>query len=272
MSALELRPGSAAGSAAYRLLMAATARAPSLASDPSGRRIATALRATAHGRGAPEERAWAARIEEARRRIPALAATGGGPAPAPERLDEASRACAWMSLPPVLCRFLLRAVRELRPSSCLELGTGFGISTAYQAAALALNGSGSIVTLDIESMGAVAAPVLEELGLAGQVGLVGGFIDDNLDVALDRAAPIDFAFLDADHTEEATVAHFEALVPALAAEAVVVVDDIAWTAEMRRAWARIRSHGGVATSVSLRRLGIVVVRGPGRDSSSGAPR
>ena len=34
----------------------------------------------------------------------------------------------------------MRTVRELSPSACLELGAGFGISAAYQGAALELNG------------------------------------------------------------------------------------------------------------------------------------
>ena len=42
----------------------------------------------------------------------------------------------------------MRLVRELRPHSCLELGTGVGVSAGYQAAAMELNGVGRLLTLD----------------------------------------------------------------------------------------------------------------------------
>ena len=241
-------PGSRLGSAAYRLLMAAALARLAGRRDHPSRALATALRDTARGRIPPEERVWIDRIEAHRRAFA-------------ERRDEAARACTWMSLPPVLGRLVIRLVRELEPRSCLELGTGFGISTAYQAAALDLNGTGGLISLDVGDITRLAQPGLEGLGLGGRVELVPGLIEETLASACERAAPIDFALLDADHTEEGTVGAFDAIAPGLSGGAVVVCDDVNWTDDMRRAWRTIAARAQVSATVTLRRLGIAIVAG-----------
>jgi predicted O-methyltransferase YrrM len=266
MSVLRPAPGSALASAGYRAVLARGLPSLAGASDDSSRALARALRTTALGRFPAEERAWIERIEARRTQIPAtavsVAADAGGPRRAEdEHLAEASAACLWMSLPPLLGRFLTRLVRELSPRSCLELGTGFGVSSAYQAAALELNGQGRLVSLDVEDMAAIAAPGLARLGLSERVELVGGRIEETLAGACVRAAPIDYALLDSDHTEKGTLGDFDAMLPHLADGAVLVLDDVNWTEGMRRAWQTIAGHERVVAAVELRRLGIVVVSG-----------
>jgi predicted O-methyltransferase YrrM len=257
-------PGSALGNSAYRALMAGAAVSLGRRRGRASRALARALATTAQGRIPPEERAWIDRIEAHRRELAsgALAAAAGpdGRDPA-ERQAEAAQACRWMSLPPVLGRLLIRLVRELAPRSCLELGTGFGISTAYQAAALELNASGVLRSLDVGDITRIAEPGLEHLGLGNRVALVPGLIEETLADARNEAAPIDFAFLDADHTEEGTLAAFDAIAPDLAPETVLVLDDINWTDGMRRAWRSVGARERVSAAVGLRRLGIVIVGG-----------
>ena len=65
--------------------------------------------------------------------------------------------------------------------------------------------------------------------------------------------------LDADHSEEATVRHFEAVLPHLAGGAVVLLDDITQTGEMKRAWRAIADNERVAVAAGLRRIGVVVL-------------
>jgi predicted O-methyltransferase YrrM len=257
-------PGSALGSAAYRLMMAGAAVPLRRRRDNASRAVASALRTTALGRIPREERAWIDRIEAHRSELASggiLAAARSEPDPRDlaERQAEAARACRWMSLPPVLGRLLLRLVRELAPRSCLELGTGFGISTAYQTAALELNEAGGLISLDVGEITRLAQPGLSRLGLGGRVELVPGRIEETLGPARTRAAPIDFALLDADHTEEGTVAAFDAIAPDLSSRAIVVCDDINWTDGMRRAWRTIGGHRRVSATVGLRRLGIAIV-------------
>jgi predicted O-methyltransferase YrrM len=227
--------------------------------DRASRSLATALRTTALGRVPPQERAWIERIEARRRE---LASVGR----APSYLPVASR---WMSVPPAWGVFLMRLLRELCPRSCLELGTGFGISAAYQAAALELNGAGTLTTLEAADQWAgIAQQGLSTMELDARVELELGPIADTLQGVLKRTAPVDYALLDAEHTERATVEQFDALVPHLSATAVVVVDDIAWSKEMRSAWRTISRRERISIPLGLRRVGIAVVNG--RPRSGGA--
>jgi predicted O-methyltransferase YrrM len=256
-----LAPGSAAANAGYRLLLAVAA-GRLRGQDRSSRAVARALRTTALGQVPPAERAWLGRIagyrgELADGAITANADPTHGLDPHTHQ-EQASAACLWMSLPPLLGSLLTRLVRELEPRSCLELGTGFGVSTSYQAAALDLNGSGRLVTLDVEGMQRIAGPGLAGIGLGDRVTLRSGQIEETLAGAIADVEPIDFALLDADHTEAGTMGAFEQLLPCLGAGAVLVFDDIAWTEEMRRAWRRIAGHPRIADAVAIRRLGIAV--------------
>ena len=70
---------------------------------------------------------------------------------------------------------LLKLIREFRPLVCLELGTCLGISASYQAAALKLNESGRIVSLEgAEPLARLAEGYFLNLGL------------DNVDVVVGR--------------------------------------------------------------------------------------
>lgn len=240
-------PDSAAADAARRALMAARASVLIRDGDPSARALARALATTAFGRIPAEERAWIARIESRRPQVDELAV-------------EIAEICAFWSVPRIWGRLHLRMVRELAPRTCLELGTAFGMSAAYQAAALELEGEGRLVTLEREQrLVPIARETFEELGLESRVEQRVGAIDDELEELAREIAPVDFAFMDAEHTERATVGAFETMLPHLASGGVVVVDDIAMNSDMRRAWDAIRANGRVARAVSLHRQGIVVI-------------
>lgn len=236
----------------------------------TGARVLTwALSTTALGAISRQEREWIGRIERRRRELaadttytrPSFGArlqvewAAGVDKPLP-----VSETSVSMSIPPLECRLLMRLVRTLRPRSCVELGTGFGISSAYQGAALEMNGGGTLVTLDAAAAWAgIARQGFSGLGLDDNIELRLGSIDEMLGEVLEAAAPIDYALLDADHTERATLRHFEALLPHLPEGAIVVLDDIGWTAEMRRAWERVRRHERVARGVAIGRLGATLI-------------
>ncbi|HLM31148.1 MAG TPA: class I SAM-dependent methyltransferase [Solirubrobacterales bacterium] len=260
-----LAPGSPAGDAAYRLLMLGAGARPRPHGGRGAAAVTAALLDAGAGRLPAEERAWLDRIEAHRHLLPATTVEHALDTRGLERetwLAEASRANRWMSLPPIAGRLVIRLVRELRPSACVELGTGFGVSAAYQAAALELNGRGRLVSLDVEGMTAIARPFLAGLGLEDRVSLRAGRIEDTLDAAITDANPVEFALLDHDHTGSGTLAAFDALLPALADGAVVVLDDVNWTEEMREAWRVVRRRERVATAVTVRRLGIVAIAEP----------
>ena len=165
-----------------------------------------------------------------------------------------------LSIPQYWGEFLLRLIREHAPRRCLELGAAVGISTAYQAAALELNGKGTLTTLEgARAWASVAEQGLSSLGLADRATVEVGPIDHALGETLERIGPLDYAYLDADHAEEATVAHFDAILPHIASGGIAVLDDISYSPEMGRAWNTIRQRDGVSTSLAVGRMGIVAV-------------
>jgi predicted O-methyltransferase YrrM len=183
---------------------------------------------------------------------------------APERLAGSGGSVAASSrsasISPAYGLLLMKLVRSLAPRSCLELGTGFGISGAYQAAALSLNGSGRLVTLDgAEQVSAIAREGIEMLGLGPVEFRLGMLQDGALEDAVEAAAPTDFALVDAGHDEHTTLRCFEAISPSAEPGAVLVFDDIRWSEGMRRAWRAIAAEPRVALAVDAGRIGIAVL-------------
>jgi predicted O-methyltransferase YrrM len=257
-----------------RIRLSMAGRVPRLIAsrDPASRAAARALCSTALGLGGRRTSDWIDRIEARRAQLasertavspnfdPAAGGVTGtwfagidGPVP------------IWgiarmFSIPSVWGAFLLRLIRELAPSSCIELGTGLGLSAAYQAAALELNDRGSLVTLEgAEAWAVVAEQGLDELGLAGRARVQRGSIDDLLPPLAAELAPIDYAFLDADHSEEATVKHFEMIEPHLAGGGVVLLDDVNHSEDMRRAWESIGGSRRASGRLELGRMGLVTI-------------
>jgi predicted O-methyltransferase YrrM len=152
-------------------------------------------------------------------------------------------------------------VRKLRPQSCLELGGAIGISAAYQGAALELNGGG--VLRSVEGWVNLVTEARELLGRLrlDRVEVIHSRFEDVLEEMLPRIAPIDLVFLDASKRLEDNLRQFEQLLPHFASGGVLVLDDVHWSPEMKRAWGEIRSHPRVSLSVDLWRLGVCVLRG-----------
>src|SRR5690349_14270261 len=77
--------------------------------------------------------------------------------------------------------FLYCLARALAPAAVLELGTSLGVSAAYLSAALEANGSGRLVTIDVERDKAdVAVAHLAEAGLDARIRQVRGWFHDAL--------------------------------------------------------------------------------------------
>jgi predicted O-methyltransferase YrrM len=260
--ARRIDPGAAMASpAGARALMAAALPRLLAYRDRSSRALARALRTTATGRVPDGEREWARRIEARREALLCDDRMTSASNLEFEGPMEVSAAAWWLSLPPTWCQFLMRLVRELGPRSSLELGSGVGISGAYQAAGLRCDEAGGLVTLDAsEDWAELAREGFAELGLADTVELRVGDIADTLPGVLEEIAPLDYAFVDAEHTEEGTISYFDALAPHLAPGAVVVVDDVTYPEQSRRAWRAIRRRPRVAKAVGLGRVGVLVVR------------
>jgi predicted O-methyltransferase YrrM len=230
--------------------------------EPVARRVADALRAALDHRLEPAEMQWLERIEAQRCKLESsgeelveLTAEGK---PSARLVAELTRIG---SVSPRWALVLFMLVRRLEPTSCLELGTCVGISAAYQGAALELNGSGRLVTLEAGSArAALAERSLADVGVRRATVRVGRF-QDTLEPTMRDLAPIEYAFVDGHHERDATLGYFEQLVQHAGENAVLVFDDIGWSPGMRDAWVTIRDDRRVGLWTDVTRFGICVVRG-----------
>ena len=141
-----------------------------------------------------------------------------------------------------------------RPIEILELGTSLGITTAY----LGFSGPrNSIVTLEgSEAVARIARAQWRMLGLKN-IECDQGNIDDTL--YIHAREKIDLAYIDANHTYEATMRYAGFLLPRLTEKGVMVVDDIHYSREMERAWQELKNAPQVSTSMDMYHIGLLFV-------------
>ena len=157
---------------------------------------------------------------------------------------------------------LYRLVTLLRPRTVLELGTNLGISAGYILAALKSNGDeGRLVSVEGDPTLAAKAAEQTERIAQGRCRVVQGRFQDVLPRLIPDMKTIDFAFIDGHHTYDATVSNLERIKPALAPNACVVLDDVATSGGVRKAWNHIRRATPGVVSLHLIRMGLLVIQG-----------
>jgi len=154
---------------------------------------------------------------------------------------------------------LFKLIREFKPVICLELGTCVGISASYQAMALEMNKKGKIITVEgATSVANIAKQNFEELNLKRVIGKVGRF-QDVLPGLLPDIKPIDFAFIDGHHNEQATLNYFENIFPFLSENAILLFDDIGWSKGMRNAWSTLEKDDRIKYTIDLWSMGVCII-------------
>jgi predicted O-methyltransferase YrrM len=117
---------------------------------------------------------------------------------------------------------LYTLTRATRPTTVVEFGTSFGISTLYLAAAVADNGTGRVFGTELNHAKVTAARAnLAEAGLGNRVTILAG---DALDTLADIPAPIGLVLLDG--WKDLCLPVLRLLEPRLGAAALIVADDI----------------------------------------------
>ncbi|MBR1426206.1 MAG: class I SAM-dependent methyltransferase [Paludibacteraceae bacterium] len=142
----------------------------------------------------------------------------------------------------------------------IELGTSLGISSAYMASPARRD---RLTTFEgCAQTAAVAQEVWQALGLTN-ISCIEGNIDTTLADTLYRYARerkdyhIDIAYLDANHTTEATLRYFATLLPYLRAHSICIIDDIHHSEAMERAWRDIQQMRAVTTTMDYYHFGLV---------------
>lgn len=139
-----------------------------------------------------------------------------------------------------------------RALQMVELGTNLGITTAYLAAA---NKQNTITTFEgSHELIEMAKLNWEKLNLSS-IHVVEGDIDQTLTKHIKQ--PIDFAFLDANHTYKATWRYFDYLASLAHSKTIFAVDDIHYSPEMEHVWERIKNDERVTTTMDFYDFGLV---------------
>ena len=118
-------------------------------------------------------------------------------------------------------RLLYTLIRASRPATVVEFGTSFGISTIHLAAAVRDNGTGRVVSTELNAAKVARARAnLAEAGLADLVTILAG---DARQTLADLPGPVGFVLLDGWKNLYLPVLRL--LEPRLAAGALVLADD-----------------------------------------------
>lgn len=162
------------------------------------------------------------------------------------------------SVPPLLGRLLHELARERQPEVCLELGTGYGVSTLYLLHATA---AGRVVTLDRDpEVRDAALAAFLDFGVSERVRSVLGSFEEALPGLLaEITGALELVYEDGPHTAEMTLAVFEAVIDRLAPGGLLVFDDIYHRCGNTSAWRRIVADERLAATAEISgRQGICV--------------
>ncbi|HEV2531788.1 O-methyltransferase [Phenylobacterium sp.] len=141
-----------------------------------------------------------------------------------ERFDETSHrymADKLVALEPAKAEFCHLVCRALRAARVVEVGTSYGVSTLYLAAAVRENGGGTVIATEYEPAKAAAARAnFQAAGFGDLIDLREGDLRETLK-SLD--GPVDFVLMDI--WTEMVVPALELIGPRLRPGAVIVADN-----------------------------------------------
>ena len=153
------------------------------------------------------------------------------------------------SLSPVkTCRILFNTVKFYNCKNILELGSSLGISTAYLAS---VDDDTKVISLEGNPASAdIARHNAAQLELSN-IEIITGSFEETLMPTLDRMKQVDLAYLDGNHSYDATIKYFDKILPYLNENSVIVLDDIYWSDGMLNAWKQLIQHPSVTYSIDI---------------------
>jgi predicted O-methyltransferase YrrM len=145
-------------------------------------------------------------------------------------------------------RLLYSLIRASRPSTVVEFGTSFGISTIHLAAAVRDNGAGRVISTELNAVKVARARAnVAEAGLSGHVTILEG---DALETLAAIDTPVGFLLLDG--WKYLYLSLLRLLEPRLTPGALVLADDsVSMATQMADYLAYVRDPGHGYLSVSF---------------------
>jgi len=150
---------------------------------------------------------------------------------------------------------LFNLVRYYQPLQILEFGTAAGISTLYMA--LAKQNEARLITMEGCSETATVARSNFKKTHNNDIEVLTGEFDALLPLATKMMPQVDMVYIDGNHTKNATISYFNALLEHVHNNSIIVLDDIHWSGEMTEAWKEIIQNSEITLSIDLFKLGVV---------------
>lgn len=142
-------------------------------------------------------------------------------------------------------------VNKTPAKTVVELGTSFGINTGY----LAERTIGTVFTFEADS--SLLEIAKNTNTNYSNITFIPGLIAETLPGFLMGQPRIDFIQVDAHHTYQATMQYCKWVWPYLHEQSVVVIGDIHWSPEMKKAWLEIKKFPGVTSSMDFFECGVL---------------
>ena len=153
-------------------------------------------------------------------------------------------------------RLLSKLVTYFSPSEIVEIGTSLGLATVAMQSGYE---QAKITTVEgCSNTSATAKQGFQKFSFDA-INQVTMKFDDFFDSEHFRST-IDLAFIDGNHSKEATLSYFEKLLPRMTNEGMIIFDDIYWSPEMTAAWQQICAHKEVTVSIDTYHWGLVFFR------------
>jgi predicted O-methyltransferase YrrM len=89
------------------------------------------------------------------------------------------------------------------------------------------------------------------------VKVITGNFNNTLHPLLSELKHFDMAYVDGNHTYEATMLYFKTFTFHIHAKSVIIFDDIYWSAGMQKAWEEIKADPRVTISLDFYQFGVV---------------
>jgi len=156
-----------------------------------------------------------------------------------------------ISQPAAGARILFRLTQLCNPQSVIELGTAAGIATLYISLAAP---KAKIYTIEGDEL---MAKVAEENFKNQNIILKRGKFADVLPNIIETIDKVDLAFIDGDHGREATLKYYELLTSKTHSKSLIILHDIYWSDDMKKAWSEIISKPEVVVSVDCFHFGLL---------------
>lgn len=152
------------------------------------------------------------------------------------------------------CEIIQNIFKKYPLKNAIELGTNLGLTALYMGLA---KGDSTIYTIE-------ADPILSKIAINNfdslnckNINLINDTFENALPQLVQRIENIDFLFLDGNHRFSPTIEYYNFLKERLNENSIVMVDDIYWSTEMKKAWQELKKDRQVSMSLDMYYFGFL---------------